>query len=77
MKISTIFLVGLALTLSFSPVHAKEVTEQKVDNNQSYLTANVQNQKNPEKQKIGNHFSFFTINIQVVRQVPALDSTVR
>ena len=39
---------------------------QEIDNNQSYMTANIQKQpKKDNKQKINNHFSFFVINIQI------------
>lgn len=39
---------------------------QDIDNNQTYLTANLQKQpKKDNQQKIHNHFSFFVINIQV------------
>lgn len=41
--------------------------EQKIKNDQSYGTVNIQKQPQEGKQKqgIGNHFTFFTINIQV------------
>ena len=39
---------------------------QEIDNNQAYMTANIQKQpKKDNKQKISNHFSFFVINIQI------------
>ena len=39
---------------------------QEIDNNQAYMTANIQKQpKKDNKQKINNHFSFFVINIQI------------
>lgn len=39
---------------------------QEIDNNQTYMTANLQKQpKKDNKQKIHNHFSFFVINIQI------------
>ena len=39
---------------------------QEIDNNQAYMTANIQKRpKKDNKQKINNHFSFFVINIQI------------
>lgn len=70
-------LLGVALALNILPANAEDKAEQRVDNNQSYLTANIQSQEKPEKQKIGNHFTFFTINIQVVRPLSTTDSTSR
>ena len=46
---------------------------QEIDNNQSYLTANIQKQpKKDNKQKISNHFSFFVINIQINGKVDSI-----
>ena len=46
---------------------------QEIDNNQSYLTANIQKQpKKDNKQKINNHFSFFVINIQINGKVDSI-----
>lgn len=46
---------------------------QEVDNNQAYLTVNIQKQpKKDNKQKINNHFSFFVINIQINGKVDNL-----
>lgn len=52
---------------------------QEIDNNQSYLTANIQKQpKKDNKQKINNHFSFFVINIQINGKVESVpDNTAR
>lgn len=49
---------------------------QEIDNNQSYLTANIQKQpKKDNKQKISNHFSFFVINIQINGKVDNLSDS--
>jgi hypothetical protein len=49
---------------------------QEIDNNQSYLTANIQKQpKKDNKQKINNHFSFFVINIQINGKVDRLSDS--
>ena len=46
---------------------------QEIDNNQAYMTANIQKQpKKDNKQKISNHFSFFVINIQINGKVDNL-----
>lgn len=52
---------------------------QEIDNNQAYMTANIQKQpKKDNKQKINNHFSFFVINIQINGKVESLsDNTAR
>lgn len=56
--ILTICLLG-GLTAIAEPI-------QEIDNNQAYMTANIQKQpKKDNKQKINNHFSFFVINIQI------------
>lgn len=49
---------------------------QEIDNNQSYMTANIQKQpKKDNKQKISNHFSFFVINIQINGKVDNLSDS--
>ena len=52
---------------------------QEIDNNQAYMTANIQKQpKKDNKQKINNHFSFFVINIQINGKVDNIsDNTAR
>jgi hypothetical protein len=46
---------------------------QEIDNNQAYMTANIQKQpKKDNKQKISNHFSFFVINIQINGKVESV-----
>lgn len=49
---------------------------QEIDNNQAYMTANIQKQpKKDNKQKINNHFSFFVINIQINGKVDRLSDS--
>ena len=56
----------LALLLVFLALPVMAEPQQSIENNQAYLTANLQKQpQNDNKQKIGNHFSFFVINIQI------------
>ena len=52
---------------------------QEIDNNQAYMTANIQKQpKKDNKQKINNHFSFFVINIQINGKIDNIsDNTAR
>lgn len=62
-----VVILGLCLFCTL-PVQAETPKqEQSINNDQTYLTGNFQQQDKPEKQKIGNHFSFFTINIQTTK----------
>ena len=66
--------IALILTIClFSGLTAIAEPIQEIDNNQAYLTANIQKQpKKDNKQKISNHFSFFVINIQINGKVDNL-----
>ena len=59
--------IALILTICLlSGITAMAEPIQEIDNNQAYMTANIQKQpKKDNKQKISNHFSFFVINIQI------------
>lgn len=78
MKKLFILLIGLIIVCV--PVFAEEndtqLVEQKVNNNQTYFTANLQKQPDSkQKQGISNSFTFFTINIQINGKIKDTNTT--
>lgn len=71
--------LGLLLAICFlGGLTAIAEPIQEIDNNQSYITANLQKQpKKDNKQKIHNHFSFFVINIQINGNVDNISDSDR
>lgn len=59
--------LGLMFFCNTVAIAADVQPEQSIDNNQSYVTLNLQKQQQSGKQKQGitNHFTFFTINVQI------------
>ncbi len=51
------------------------MSEQKINNEQAYFTANLQKQPEKDsKQGLTNHFTFFTINVQINGKIKDSDS---
>lgn len=59
-----VIILGLCFFCTQQVQAGETKQEQSISNNQSYVTANLQQNDKLKRQKICNHFSFFTINIQ-------------